>query len=73
MDLDQLAQTLTALGCPPEKCVEMAAQLNRRAGQLADRKGRTHQEALVHLLGLMAGGWAAQAGAERIPVADSPR
>ncbi len=61
MELDQLAQALAALGCPPEKCAEMAAQLDRRAGQLAAQKGRTHDEALVHLLGLMAGGWAAQA------------
>lgn len=73
MELDQLAQTLAALGCPAEKCAEMAAQLDRRAGQLAVAKGRPHEEALVHLLGLMAGGWAAQNAAGRPPNEASPR
>ncbi|MBL9172166.1 MAG: hypothetical protein JNL10_01405 [Verrucomicrobiales bacterium] len=59
-DLDDLARALTALGCPPGKSPEMAAQLDRRAGQLAERTGRSHDEALTHLLRLMAGGWAAQ-------------
>jgi hypothetical protein len=60
MSQDELAQTLQALGCPPEKCPEMAAQLDKRAHQLAAEKGRSYDEALVHLLKLMAGGWAAQ-------------
>ena len=73
MDLDQLAQTLAALGCPPEKCAEMAAQLDRRAGQLAVAKGRSQEEALAHLLALMAGGWAAQAAVGRMSGQDSHR
>lgn len=60
MDLEQLAQLLTAMGCPAEKCTEMAAQLDKRARQLAGQKGRTYEEALTHLLQLMREGWAAK-------------
>ena len=60
MDLAQLAAALTALGCPPEKSVEMAAQLDKRAAQLAKQKGRTYEEAMTHLLQLMKQGWSAQ-------------
>ena len=56
-DLNQLAQALTALGCPTEKSAEMAAQLDKRARQLAAEKGRTYEEALTHLLKLMREGW----------------
>ncbi len=59
MDICQLAKSLTALGCPAEKSVEMAAQLDKRARQLAGQKGRTYEEALAHLLALMKQGWAA--------------
>jgi len=54
-----LAKTLTALGCPAEKSAEMAAQLDKRAKQLAGQKGRSYEEALAHLLSLMKQGWAA--------------
>lgn len=60
MNLDQLAQVLVALGCPAEKSAEMAAQLDKRAQQLAAEKGRTYEEALTHLLTLMKQGWAAK-------------
>ena len=60
MDVSELATVLTALGCPAEKSGEMAAQLDKRATQLASQKGRTYEEALEHLLGLMSKGWAAQ-------------
>jgi hypothetical protein len=59
MNLEELSRALVALGCPPEKSAEMAAQLDRRARQLAAAKGRTHEEALAHLLNLMRQGWAA--------------
>ena len=58
---EDLAGLLVQLGCPADKSLEMAHQLDRRAGQLAEAKGRTHEEALVHLVRLMSGGWAAQA------------
>lgn len=60
MNLDQLAQVLVALGCPADKSAEMAAQLDKRAHQLAAEKGRTYEEALTHLLTLIKQGWAAK-------------
>lgn len=59
MEIAELAKVLAALGCPPEKSAEMAAQLDKRAKQLAAQKGRTYEEALQHLLTLMKQGWAA--------------
>ena len=59
MEIAQLAQVLVALGCPAEKSAGMAAQLDKRARQLAAEKGRSREEALVHLLTLMKQGWAA--------------
>ena len=56
----ELAAALVALGCPQEKSAEMAAQLDKRARQLAEQKGRTYEEALIHLLQLMKQGWAAK-------------
>jgi hypothetical protein len=60
LPLDQLAQALVALGCPAERAPEMAAQLDKRARQLAEQKGRSYDEALKHLLALMRQGWAAK-------------
>jgi len=60
LPLDQLAQALVALGCPAERAAEMAAQLDKRARQLAEQKGRSYDEALKHLLTLMRQGWAAK-------------
>lgn len=60
MNTYELAQRLAALGCPPEKSLEMAGQLDRRARQLANQKGKTYQEAMAHLLELMKQGWAAK-------------
>ena len=58
--IPELAKILVAFGCTAEKSPEMAAQLDKRARQLAAEKGRTYQEALQHLLGLMRQGWAAK-------------
>lgn len=60
MTVGELAQVLLALGCPEDRCGEMASQLDKRADQLAAAKGKTREEALVHLLGLMGQGWAAR-------------
>jgi uncharacterized Zn finger protein len=60
VEISQLASVLTALGCPPEKSDEMAAQLDKRARQLAEEKSRSYEEALTHLLTLMRQGWAAK-------------
>lgn len=58
--LTDLAALLVSLGCPQEKSVEMAAQLDKRAKQLAEQKGKTYEEAMAHLLNLMKQGWAAK-------------
>lgn len=60
MDLTQLAQLLVALGCPAEKSADMAAQLDKRARQIAAEKGGSYEEAMKHLLTLMKQGWAAK-------------
>jgi len=60
MDNEQLARVLVVLGCPAEKSAEMAAQLDKRARQLAADKGQSYEEAMQHLLGLMRQGWAAK-------------
>jgi hypothetical protein len=61
MKLDELATALVRMGCPREKSAEMAAQLDKRARQLSQQKGRTYEDALAHLLELMSKGWAANA------------
>jgi len=60
MEIAEIAGALVSLGCPSEKSHEMAAQLDKRARQLAELKERTYEEALVHLLELMRQGWAAK-------------
>jgi uncharacterized Zn finger protein len=61
MTTAELATMLATMGCPEEKSAEMAAQLEKRARQLMERKNKTYDEALIHLLKLMREGWAAQA------------
>jgi len=60
MEISELAKLLTTLGCPSEKSAEMAAQLDKRARQLAAQKGRSYDDALRHLLNLMKQGWSGQ-------------
>ena len=59
VEISKLAKSLTALGCPADKSAEMAAQLDKRARQLAEQKSRSYEEALAHLLALMKQGSAA--------------
>ena len=61
MNPSELAALLVTMGCPREKSAGMAVQLDKRARQLAEQKGRSYEEALAHLLNLMKEGWAAQA------------
>jgi hypothetical protein len=58
MTTAELAQVLVKLGCPVEKSESMAAQLDRRAKMDAERKSVSYEDALKHLIGLMAQGWA---------------
>ncbi len=60
MNPAELASLLVKLGCPAEKSVDMAAQFDKRARQLAAQKGRSYDEAVTHLLNLMEQGWAAK-------------
>jgi hypothetical protein len=60
MSPEQLAPILEQMGCPKSKSLEMAAQLDKRARQLAEQKDRTYEEAMSHLLELMKQGWAAK-------------
>jgi hypothetical protein len=60
MTTEELARVLEALGCPSVKSLEMAAQLDKRAHQLAEQKKRSYDDALTHLLELMRQGWAAK-------------
>ena len=60
MNLSELSALLVALGCPTEKSAEMASQLDKRAKQLAEQKGRSYDDALAHLLNLMRQGWSAK-------------
>ena len=61
MTIPELARVLERLGCPPEKCVAMASQLDKRARMDAGRKVISYEAALKNLIALMAQGWAAQA------------
>jgi len=60
VEISEIAKALVALGCPSEKSMEMASQLDKRARQLMELKGRSYDDALKHLLTLMQQGWAAQ-------------
>jgi len=59
-NLTELAALLTRLGCPAGKSLEMAGQMDKRARQLSESKGKTYEEAMDHLLNLMKQGWAAK-------------
>lgn len=60
METSELAKVLAAMGCPPDRIDMMAAQLDKRARQLAAEKNRSYDDALAHLLTLMRQGWAAK-------------
>ena len=60
MKPEELAPLLVSMGCPQEKAIEMASQLEKRAHQLSEQKGKTYEEALAYLLSLMKQGWAAK-------------
>ena len=61
MNATELTSLLVTMGCPREKSIEMACQLDKRARQLAGLKGKSYEESLAHLLNLMKQGWAAKA------------
>jgi len=59
---EELQEALRRCGCPEERLESMAAQLDKRAGQLVAERGQTREQALAYLLGLMRQGWAAGGG-----------
>jgi hypothetical protein len=59
-ELAPLAQALVTVGCPSAKAGEMAAQLDKRARQIATERNQSYEQALAHLLGLMRQGWSAK-------------
>jgi hypothetical protein len=69
MDLQLLEQALASLGCPAEKCPEMAAQLDKRARQLSEQRGQPYEEALLYLLKLMRDGMNGNTGSQIPPPA----
>jgi hypothetical protein len=52
----QLMQLCERLGAPPAQAGAMAAQLLKRADQLAVERGRPREETLAHLLRLLVQG-----------------
>lgn len=65
--LEPIVRTLVALGFPAAQAAELAPPLDRRARQLSEAKGRPYEEALLHLLRMMAAGWKAQEAAGASP------
>jgi len=53
MTPDEIAVLLERMGCPAAQCATLAAQLDKRARQLAEHRGCSIEDALAHLLRLM--------------------
>jgi hypothetical protein len=64
--VQEIADVLQRLGCPPEKSATMAAQLDKRARMDAARKEESYESVLQHLIGLMAQGWANPGSQDRL-------
>lgn len=62
--LETLSGALARLGCPEDRCDLLASQLDKRARQLSDMKGRSYEDALVHLMSLMQQGWVANVASD---------
>lgn len=66
-ELEQLTQLCERLGAPPGQAAAMAAQLLKRAGQIAAERGGTREAALKRLLDLVVQGSAGNVPAEFPP------
>ena len=64
---EQLSRFCEGLGASPAQAQTMAAQLLKRAGQLALERGITREAALQSLLGWVASGRAGEVPAEFAP------
>ncbi len=68
-ELEQLTQVCTQLGASPTQAATMAAQLMKRAGQIATERGITREAALRGLLDVVVKG---RAGEVAPPIASPP-
>jgi hypothetical protein len=66
-ELEQLTQLCERLGAPPAQAANMAAQLLKRAEQIAAERGGTREAALKRLLDLMIQGRAGKVPEEFTP------
>ena len=71
-ELEQLAKLCERLGAPPAQAATMAAQLAKRATQLAAERGETREVALARLLQLVTQGRSGEVPAEFAPPAPLP-
>ena len=65
-ELEQLTELCVQLGAPPVQAATMAAQLSKRADQIAAERGITREAALKGLLDVVVKG---RAGAVAPPIA----
>jgi hypothetical protein len=63
-EIEQLSQLCERLGAPPAQAAAMAAQLLKRADQLALERKRPREETLGHLLRLLVQGRAGEVPAD---------
>jgi hypothetical protein len=71
-ELEQLAQLCERLGAPRAQAATMAAQLSKRAGQLAQERGTSREEALRGLLEVVIKGRAGEVPARPGVLAAEP-
>lgn len=66
-EIEQLTNLCERLGAPRGQAATMAAQLSKRATQLAAERGTTRETALARLLELVVKGRAGEVTAEVVP------
>jgi hypothetical protein len=71
-ELEQLTQLCERLGAPKAQAQNMAAQLLKRAEQIAQERGGTREAALQRLLDLVVQGHAGKVPAEFAPSPEKP-
>lgn len=72
-ELEQVTQLCERLGAPRAQAEIMAAQLLKRATQLAAERGTTREDALARLLDLVVKGRAGEVPAEFTPPPRPPQ
>jgi hypothetical protein len=72
IELEQLTDACMRLGAARPQAETMAAQLLKRAQQLASERGITREAALAHLLTIVVQGRAGEVPANFVPRANAP-